>query len=40
MINMDGRVNNECPPNQYGAVDRPLGHMVNDNNSEHRNDKQ
>ena len=40
MINIDGRVNNERPPSQNGDVDWPLGHMANNDNTEHRNHKQ
>ena len=40
MINMDSRVDNECPPNQNGEVDWPLRHMANEDNSEQRNYKQ
>jgi len=40
MINMDSRVDNECPPNQNGDVDWPLRCVANKDNSEHHNDKQ
>jgi hypothetical protein len=40
MINVDSRVDNECPPNQNGDVDWPLRHMANQDNSEHHNYKQ
>ena len=39
MISVDSRVDNESPPNQNGAVDWPLRHMVNEGNSEYRNHK-
>ena len=40
MINMDGGVDNECPPNQNGGVDWPLRCVANEDNSEYHNDKQ
>jgi hypothetical protein len=40
MINMDSRVDNECPPNKNSDVDWPLRHMANEDNSEQDNYKQ
>jgi hypothetical protein len=40
LIDVDGRVDNESPPNQNGDVDWPLRHMTNENNSEQCNHKQ
>jgi hypothetical protein len=40
MINVDSRVDNECPPNQNGNVDWPLRRVANKDNTEHHNDKQ
>jgi hypothetical protein len=40
MINMDGVVDNECPPNENGDVDWPLRGVANKDNSEHHDDKQ
>jgi hypothetical protein len=40
MINMDSRVDNECPPNKNSDVDWPLRHMANEDNSEQHNYKQ
>jgi hypothetical protein len=40
MINMDSRVDNECPLNQNGDVDWPLRHMANEDNSEQHKYKQ
>ena len=39
MINVDSRVDNECPPNQNGDVDWPLRHMANQDNSKQHNYK-
>ena len=40
MINMDSRIDNECPPNQDGDVDLPLRCMANEDSPEHYNHKQ
>jgi hypothetical protein len=40
MINVDSRVDNECPPSQNGDVDWPLGHKANEDCSEQHNYKQ
>jgi hypothetical protein len=40
MINVDSRVDNECPPSQNGDVDWPLRHMANEDCSELHNYKQ
>jgi hypothetical protein len=40
MINVDSRVDNECPPNQNGDIDWPLGQMTDEGNSEYHNHKQ
>ena len=40
MIDMDSRVDNECPLNQNGDEDWPLRHMADKDNSEQHNDKQ
>jgi hypothetical protein len=34
MINMDSRVDNECPPKQNADVDWPLRDMANEDNPE------